>query len=52
MFVREMAERVHLSEDTLRYYEKSDCWPTFPAMSAGTAYMVAEKSKKSSRSCI
>ena len=22
MFVREMAERVHLSEDTLRYYEK------------------------------
>lgn len=22
MFIREMAERVHLSEDTLRYYEK------------------------------
>ncbi|HAM04060.1 MAG TPA: MerR family transcriptional regulator, partial [Megasphaera sp.] len=22
MFIREMAKRVHLSEDTLRYYEK------------------------------
>ena len=50
MFIREMAERVHLSEDTLRYYEKIGLLAH--AMPAGTAYMAAEKSKKSSRSCI
>lgn len=52
MFVREMAERVHLSEDTLRYYEKIGLLATFPAMPAGTAYMAVQKLKKLSRLCI
>lgn len=52
MFVREMAERVHLSEIPCGIMKKSDCWPTFPAMPAGTAYMAVQKLKKLSRLCI
>lgn len=35
MFIREMAERVHLSEDTLRYYEKIGLLAHVPRDSSG-----------------
>ena len=35
MFIREMAERVHLSEDTLRYYERIGLLPRVPRDAGG-----------------
>lgn len=35
MFIREMAKRVHLSEDTLRYYERIGLLPRVPRDAGG-----------------